>query len=480
MRPKVVTTFCRLQNPQKTPPLSRGALKQRYRDHFFHQIEVCLIGHCLLLSRREEKSTDTLADYILKQCDKANAGALKDATVEEPASTTTHQTVRQHVPATKADLLANWWLAALTHDTAYGIDVLQGTLDLLSYFSNSGPMREFQAAAKACVAKLGEDLKSTFKEQLPELDGDHLEKGDHGVITAGHLVASFKNFATQDLERFLPAVRAVAFHNTRHPKVNAAADPVAALLILCDTLQDWGRSQLGFTSSPADVLSRIVEGSASPGDEQFGPVESYSFTMRPVESAAGPGHPAEHVWESPEALKIKLKYARWMTDKPDCRDKVLFGWADTTYNLQRVDFSPWGLDLRVVHRTPFAQKAKRQMSRLPYDEQMATELERFAAMVREMHAFRLERWKNAAASNAPDSPLSHKVEPPLEKSKPGDSDAECGWEELEFRLRGMGAAYLKGEPLMAGHQGEFAKTLNDWSKRLTPSADKLAKPNPPV
>jgi len=170
------------------------------------------------------------------------------------------------------ELLAKWWVASLVHDTAYGIDIFDGTLKLLEFFNSHSEIKNFVGGSRSIVAKLAEPLQKLAKE----LGSDNsLKKGDHGVIAAASLDEILKKLGPKTHEQFTPSVRAIAFHNTRHPAVNAGRDPIAALLILCDTVQEWGRSSLGFDRSPAVLLSRMMESSLTPPEEQFGPVKRF-------------------------------------------------------------------------------------------------------------------------------------------------------------------------------------------------------------
>ncbi|MBX7208773.1 MAG: hypothetical protein K1X78_10705 [Verrucomicrobiaceae bacterium] len=449
-------------------------LKQRYRDHFFHTIEVCLIGHWMLLSHPDAATPATLADVLVAKCTaaKAEASAAASNRVEEAA--------RWHVPEDARKFLANWWLAALTHDTAYGIDILGGTLRLLDYFKNHDAIGHFTKAVNASVKELSQQLCGVVPDIEGLKDDTGIAKGDHGLITAGHLDHSLAKIGTKDQIDYRPAVRAIAFHNTRHPKVDALRDPVAALLILCDTVQNWGRSQLGFTRSPAEVLSRIVEGGGSPNEEQFGPVEQFYFSMQPVPtgSTGTANSPRVHVWSEKNKLEIRLHYAPWTTRSPDRRQNVLFDWADMTYNLQRVDFSGWELELEIVERTPYAEPWKQTDQRLKPEDQKARELERFAAMVEEQSAAFLKPWldaireKKTGTAGAHGSALLYEAFPP-----PDDKD--CGWEEVTFRLREMGEAFKSGRPLMGGRADMFGDVIKDWSKGSVASKEHLMEQRSP-
>ncbi|HWA27442.1 MAG TPA: hypothetical protein VG734_17435 [Lacunisphaera sp.] len=446
-------------------------LKRRYRDHFFHTIEVCLIGHWFLLSRRAAGSRP-MSEELAATCREQAAVAVDQAKNKEL------EKGRWHVPVTGRDMLANWWVAAIVHDTAYGIDVLQGTLQLLSFFQNHEGMRNFCRHTEEGVKNLAVALRPL----APELNEDmSLDKGDHGVIAAAHLDASLTRIGAVEKRRFLPAVRGISFHNTRVPVVDAARDPIAALLILCDTVQDWGRSQLGFVRSPAEVLSRLVEGSPEPADEHFGPAESFSFSMRevsplcsqPASSPTAQWQPRSHLWNDVNKLEIVIHYAEWMTDRIDARDRVIFGWADTTYNLQRVDFSKWGFDLRVTHFTPYAPTWRLNDLRLADEERIATEFERFSAMAQEQSASFLNPWLECVASADPNAALGYKSD----LSLPGKS---CKWESLTFDLVRIGKLFLAETPLMAGQVGMVGAAISRWSHHIVGLAENQVEQQPPL
>jgi hypothetical protein len=446
-------------------------LKRRYRDHFFHTIEVCLIGQWVLLSRR----TDTMPPIVEELA--ATCRAQADLAISR-ATDKDAERARWHVPATAPDMLANWWVAAIVHDTAYGIDVLQSTLQLLGFFQNHEGMRAFRGNAEQAVKALAGTLRSL----APELKEDmSLDKGDHGVIAAAHLDSSLAKIGISERRRFAPAVRAIAFHNTRVPQVAADRDPIAALLVLCDTVQDWGRSQLGFVRSPAEVLSRLVEGSPEPADEHFGPAESFSFSMKEVsvpslgamKTPPVPWQPRRHVWNDVGKLAITIHYAEWMTERLDTRNRVIFGWVDTTYNLQRIDFSKWGFDLEITHVTPYAAASRIADVRLPEEERVATEFERFAAMVREQSASFLNPWIECVIEALPDSAVRYNSDVSL-------VGRNCKWEVLTFDLVKIGKFSLDEKPLMAGHAGMVGSAIAKWSHRVVTFAENQVEQQPPT
>lgn len=389
-------------------------LKQRYRDHFFHTVEVCLIGFALLRSRPGGANSPEFSHSILENC-----GGHSPAFSRITGQVSLEQ---------RKELFAQWWVAALAHDTAYGIDVLKGTVDLLEYFQNHPAIGKFKKDVLAAILQ----MQTEMARVAPELESDtSILEGDHGVITASHLKASLEKYGQEVTQRFLPAIRAIAFHNTKVPSVNATRDPVAALLILCDTVQDWGRSQLGYERSPTVVLSRLVSPAPTPKDEQFGPVQRFSFSISPQPSSAGNGHLCEHVWENSRFLDITLCYSPRAARSPS----VYFSWADTTHNLRRVDFSGWGVDLRITHSLPLADDCGTRMSE-------------FAGRVQDLEAGFLSDWVNTACSGNPNAAILHEVR--IEESRfiEGLHRTAPRFEYLRFNLLELNRTYQAGKRLM--------------------------------
>jgi len=328
-------------------------LKAWYRDHFFHTIEVCLIGFALLRSHPMGKDSGSLSEHLTNLCNEGLKGRKKEKKISR-------------IPNSHADFMAQWWVAALVHDTAYGIDVLEGTLKLLSDFSSNPGMTKFLKGVRDAVGQMAKDSVSAklsrkdlelakiapeLLKEIKDADGgitaksESILKGDHGVISSSDLA---QLLPTIGLGRdFSAAIRAIAFHNTRHPQISAAADPVAALLVLCDTIQDWGRSQLGFKHSPALVLSRLVSPSPTPKEDQFGPVERFSFDISPRKLAEDKPHC--HDWTKQNQLVLQLDYNKKARDGYG----IFYGWADLVYNLRRVSFADWrNIEIRVRQRYP--------------------------------------------------------------------------------------------------------------------------------
>ena len=440
-------------------------LKQRYRDHFFHTIEVCLIGFAFLRSRPNGIGENTLAELLPQKC----RSWLKANVSDAHKVNASHEDVQvDFVPTDGQAFLAQWWVASLIHDTAYGIDVLKSTMDLLDFFGNHDAIGDFHRSVAAQIEHLHEDLRSV----APELKDDPtIGKGDHGVIAASHLQQSLQRNDSKLAETYLAAIRAIAFHNTKYPLIDAARDPVAALLILCDTIQDWGRSQLGYDRSATVILSRLVSSAGTPTEEQFGPVKAFSFSMTPAAQVAraprviGNGmlpstagwEPAEHVWSQSNGepqLMITLDYSQRA-----CKGtSVFFNWADTTLNLRRVDVRPWGLDLRIRHRLPFTSNGG-----MPKMQELAQ------FVYREEIGF-IEPWVRLACQQNETRAVCHTL------IQQGDDV----WETLTFNLLELSRTFADGDRLMLGTLGAFEDAISRMPNPLAPLDTQEPRQRSPV
>jgi hypothetical protein len=391
-------------------------LKQHYRDHFFHTIEVCLMGFALLQSYPGPSTTERLVQEIINRC----LDAVPGGTAPDEWS--------KNVPKKAEEFLAQWWVASLVHDVGYGVDILKGTLGLLGFLSNDGAVAAFRESVSKSVGELSKALRGLAGELK---EGESLGS-DHGVVAGAHLNATLKRMGNRAQQRFQPAIRAIAFHNTREPRVDAGRDPVAALLIMCDSLQEWRRAHLGFSQSAAVVLSRMIEAAAAPVEEQFGPVEQFRFSVGSggVVDVQGRAH-AEHRWESPDALEVRLDY----NDRVLRDAAVFFLWIDGSYNLQRVDFRPWKLKLEVKYSTPTTARTR--------------QIDRLADLVRDRGMKYAERWLEVASAGAAGAAVNHSL-------------VGAARELLVLDLGKLGEEFVNGTPLLGGSTDDFFKDLWDW------------------
>lgn len=473
-------------------------LKAWYRDHFFHTVEVCLIGFALLRSHPDKsKPKESLADVLISR-----GLSLAPSGGKKPKP-------RTHVPEDQREFMAQWWMAALAHDTAYSIDVLGGTLSLLERFNTAPQVGEFAKEVRATVEKLSRALVSPAATAVPKLGelADELRaivdeaqgyeakrassllaelcekiraivnslsragtipaaastpklgelavelrsalevvkgneakkamsflKGDHGVIAASDLAELLPQVDTK--RDYSAAIRAIAFHNNKQPKISAAKDPVAALLVLCDTIQDWGRSQLGFKHSPAKMLSRIVSSSPAPKDEQFGPVVRFSFDINPRSLA--PDRPHCQDWATLNRLILQLDYSKKARDGYG----IYYGWVDLVHNFRRVNFSEW-MPIEVCVRQRYPMSSASQPLKLDEFDSIARgsrDLESFFAMAKQ----------------------GSRSQPVCSTTEQATPDDGCEWwEVMEFNLSALSSC----PNLLGEAPAVLSQALENWDKK---------------
>jgi hypothetical protein len=121
--------------------------REFYRDHFFHTVEVCLLGDVFLslINRR-------------------------------------HHTVKAFRPT--KEMRRQWHVASLLHDIGYAVDVTKGLRDWLDFFASTSFAslgEHLSEALKSMGAGLGPFYESLgFKEEDKPWE-------DHGLVGAHHL-----------------------------------------------------------------------------------------------------------------------------------------------------------------------------------------------------------------------------------------------------------------------------------------------------
>jgi len=326
-------------------------LKSFYRDHFFHALEVCFLGHFLLeLQISPRQPLWRLVAQKLK---------LQGTTQEN------HQTV-----------LRLWYVASLLHDVGYGIDVLKGLQSLLRFFGHTEPLRDLSESLSADLTQLSKDLEEAG---LADYTAADKPGEDHGVIAAWHLETLLQAVGKDDktviCRDYWPAIRAIAKHNSRKHDVAFSEDPLAFLLILCDTIQEWNRPRFSFATSPVQILSRLMDQRAT-GEQWANPLNAVSLNVN-RSTARGPFKVART-----GLLRFTLTFndlIRWNAG-------VFTLWLDASCNLQRLKFDglPRKFKIEIEYKTPLFQESS---GALPEQQ-----FHRLRDAANETHMTFLDRW----------------------------------------------------------------------------------------
>jgi hypothetical protein len=323
------------------------ALKPYYRDHFFHVLEVCLLGHLLLETRLPDGRHlwQLVAEHLGLQNDN-----------EKP-------------------VLRLWYLAGLLHDIGYAVDAIDSTGKLLDFFHLSKPLESLRDSISEATKKLSEALNLedfNIPKDSNIVKDEDLGK-DHGLISAMHLKALLASIAGDDPalvpKEYDPAVQAIAMHNLRRyePKISFQAAPLAFLLALCDQLQEWRRPKFSIATSPSALLSMLSGGTGDAGDSE-GDFKKMRINL---EAQKGDSGDISLQFGTGKAGQPCLHFTLEYTGKINRNSGVFHTWLDATLNFQRLDFTglPADFDILVTFVTPLYDNQgqsvpQRQMQRL--------------------------------------------------------------------------------------------------------------------
>jgi hypothetical protein len=147
------------------------ALKHSYRDHFFHVLEVCFLGHMLLETRID--SHRHLWNLVADQ---------------------------MALGSNKTLVLRLWYIAALLHDVGYAMDVLESSCKHLKFFKHSKSLQALVSQFERAINYLAKDPEVRTFCLNPNGMGacpDEIER-DHGVVGALHVRALLKKINETD------------------------------------------------------------------------------------------------------------------------------------------------------------------------------------------------------------------------------------------------------------------------------------------
>lgn len=386
------------------------SLKNYYRDHFLHALEVCFLGHFLL-----------------------------DMEVGDGVPLWSVVAMRMRHSHDRRGILRLWYLAALLHDIGYGIDILKSVDGLLGFFQNDDSLKTLCDDLKRGLGHLSESL---VDDGFQKYGKDDKPGEDHGVIGARHLEQLLEKIAKDDpsirVEDYKDSIRAIAWHNSRKHDVSFAEEPLAFLLILCDTIQEWNRPHLDFANAPLRIITRLVSQGFS--EEDFtGPLSKVDINVEPV-----PGSGGRFRLQSDRKLQFTLEFS----DDIQWNAGVFNLWLDASSNFQRLDFAgfPDDLDIEVEYITPPFQ--------VPFSLGPVRQMHRLRDAARETHMGFLAKWfpdcvldaatektTNGAITYWPEEPISNRLK----------------HEHLVLHLR-----RLSQQKIITRDIGEFRERLKKW------------------
>lgn len=295
---------------EREEPALHG-LRRFYRNHFFHATEVCLFGQFLL-------ELKVGADPLWR----------KVSDTHPPGST-------------KNDVMKLWFLAALLHDIGYAVDIAKGTADLFRMLGKADIHRDFIDGFTRTIEEVSDKLA---KEGFQNYVSSDNPGADHGVIGARHLEGLTKRIASEDCkvnhDEYEPAIRAIAWHNSKKHPISFANHSLAFLLVLCDTLQEWRRPALPFAAVGSEVGAWLLAPHAQHArpTQQFRTARMAGLIPDGDTFRIAPGN----------VLSVELEYSDGILKNW----QVFALWLSNSYNLQRLDFTGLGFDIDIKFITP--------------------------------------------------------------------------------------------------------------------------------
>lgn len=293
-------------------------VREGYRDHLHHVVNVCLLGMVLMEAGLFEKLDPKW---------------------------------KQMTEDLKRRRRRNWMLAGLLHDVGYGLDLNRHMIPHLDFFKVCPSLSKFQED----LAKAFEDSEQNLCKSLNQwFDfGTLSNKLDHGIVSALYLL--FLAQAGEDLdenakpsEKWCKEIReafeAIGKHNLEGTHIIPEESPLAFLLILCDHLQEWDRPRPDSVQIRRSVSTLVHR----PGD------------------CSTPGSNIVRYFST------NLKWNKETVKLPDsdplrlilhCNDsgreyfEPALIWCYNTYDFQRVDLNKWSdkfsIIFKMVHKLSY-------------------------------------------------------------------------------------------------------------------------------
>ncbi|MBN1902244.1 hypothetical protein JW926_13045 [Candidatus Sumerlaeota bacterium] len=208
-----------------SPQMLLYSSKKAYRDHLYHLIDVCLLGHLLLLVKWKPPGKRN-KEYLFFPSNRSN---------EE-----------------RRERIQKWYVISLFHDIGYTLGLLKNANHYLSYL-DSPEINAFKNEINKGFRNASEAFKEIFKNYDNYgacADNDDSDPSDdHAIISACHVRSIMQN--TEMGELFISENRecleAIMLHESYKRRIDVKKNPFAFLLLLCDRAQEWGRPRIQIT-----------------------------------------------------------------------------------------------------------------------------------------------------------------------------------------------------------------------------------------
>ncbi len=325
-------------------------LKDHYRDHLYHVIDVFLLGDFLLRARLGEERV-LMGEVLEDQLARAASRTVQPSR-QQPAG-----------DPVRPDLWKNWCVAALCHDLGYPLLIHRAALERSERAPIGETLRAFvdglHDALHGHLEEVQSRLAQVFTEGVPP---GPPPRDDHGAISAiivhDHLRQA--DWARGDgplLRELRPAAVAIFLHGLVQRAIPVEDAPLAYFLAFCDEVQDWGRAR----PIRGPIAPDITWAFADPGNWQLRaePVlAGLDLTVERLEptGAVLPG-PTGETARVEEETHIDLAQV-YRQEAAGILDPI-FLWVSKARNFERLAASslPWRPRLCIV--TPIPERLRR-------------------------------------------------------------------------------------------------------------------------
>jgi len=337
-------------------------LKDHYRDHMNHVIQVCLTGWLLLETR--------LGVHRLYE----SFPTLKGTDDNSPATNKDNSEWFKNI-------LAKWFVASLLHDVGYITSIGDGWMKLLGSFRTK--------SLDSVQKEMRESLKYSINRHLHKRSQDFLPKEpdyeDHGVVSALHiseLIHAIDSEKPEKYEEYFSTFHAVAFHNKSKECIVYVDDPLTVLLVICDEIQEWGRP----TVDKNNLSLNLAINSQQENECWYDSIESLSVNIKTDYDGMKEQLRLSLINDDPLRCTIKYKDTIY-------RNNSIFNvWLARSESVQR-------LNLKQSPLMGFSFKIESKIwenNNVHNFRKNETHMERLKRFIREKHYWKLFRWLQCA------------------------------------------------------------------------------------
>lgn len=159
----------------------------------------------------------------------------------------------------KGQRLTNWFLTSLYHDLGYSLRPQLASSWNVGTGLTSRQYGDFARRLGLVIDGFLEAINIQAAAAV-SLITDLGRRFDHGIVShhyVDHLLESIAGPGEADSWRddFKEALAAIAKHNVTEEPISFRREPLAALLVLCDEIQDWGRPRWDSEALASEVFS---------------------------------------------------------------------------------------------------------------------------------------------------------------------------------------------------------------------------------